>query len=143
MAADSGKINLAWELPHPPAKVWRALTEPQLLGQWLMKTDMPEERGKAFSFRADPMPHWDGIIHSEILELKPQEQLRYTWKGGPGTSPLDTVVTWTLVPTEGGTRLELEHSGFKPEHGHAYGGARQGWERNVGKGMTAVLAAIH
>jgi uncharacterized protein YndB with AHSA1/START domain len=139
MPADAGKINLAWNLPHPPAKVWRALTDPALVAQWLMKTDMPVEPGKAFSFRTDPMPHWDGIIHSEILELEPQKRLRYTWKGGPGASALDTVVTWTLEAQDGGTRLQLEHSGFTPEHGQAYGGAKFGWERNVGQRMTEIL----
>jgi uncharacterized protein YndB with AHSA1/START domain len=142
MPDDGLKINLAWELPHAPAKVWRALTEPGLVAQWLMKTDMPAETGKAFTFRAEPMPYWDGIVHSEILELEPQRRLRYTWKGGPGTSPLDTVVTWTLVPSAGGTRLEMEHSGFKPGSGPAFAGAKLGWERNVGKGMSAVLAAL-
>ena len=138
----AGKINLAWDLPHPPAKVWRALTEPALVAQWLMKTDMPAEAGKAFTFRSDPMPWWDGIVHSEILELEPQKRLRYTWKGGPATSVLDTVVTWSLIPVPGGTRLELEHSGFKPEHGQASAGAGQGWKRNVGDRMNGVLQSL-
>jgi uncharacterized protein YndB with AHSA1/START domain len=135
-------ISLSWELPHPPAKVWRALTDPQLVAQWLMKTDMPAEQGKAFTFRAEPMPYWDGIVHSEILELEPLKRLRYSWKGGPGALALDTVVTWTLVPVAGGTRLELEHGGFGRDQGQAFGGAKAGWERNVGKGMAALLAAM-
>jgi uncharacterized protein YndB with AHSA1/START domain len=139
----AGTINLSWDLPHAPAKVWRALTEPALVAQWLMRTDMPAEKGKAFSFRLDPTPYWDGIIHSEILELEPQRRLRYAWKGGPGSSPLDTTVTWTLVPVAGGTRLELEHSGFKPVHGQAFGGAKLGWERNVGHGMAGLLKALN
>ncbi|HTA17321.1 MAG TPA: SRPBCC domain-containing protein, partial [bacterium] len=129
--------------PHPPAKVWRALTEPKLVAQWLMDNDMPAVTGKAFTFRTEPMPFWDGIVHSEILELEPQKRLRYTWKGGPGKSPLDTVVTWTLIPVAGGTRLELEHSGFKTGQGQAFGGARQGWDRNVDRRMAAVLAALN
>jgi uncharacterized protein YndB with AHSA1/START domain len=139
MTNEAGKINLAWDLPHEPAKVWRALTDPALMAQWLMKTDMPAEAGKAFTFRAEPMPNWDGIVHSEILELEPQRRLRYTWKGGPAAIQLDTVVTWSLVPVAGGTRLELEHSGFKATTGPAYGGAKYGWERNVGERMTALL----
>jgi uncharacterized protein YndB with AHSA1/START domain len=142
MAESAGKIDLAWELPHAPAKVWRALTDPALVAQWLMKTDMPAEPGKAFTFQAEPMPFWDGIVHSEILELEPQKRLRYTWKGGPGASPLDTVVTWTLVPVAGGTRLQLEHSGFKEGQGQASGGAKFGWERNVSERMAAVLKVL-
>jgi uncharacterized protein YndB with AHSA1/START domain len=142
MPGNAGCINLAWDLPHPPAKVWRALTDPALVARWLMETDMPAERGKAFTFNAGPMPYWDGIVHSEILELEPQKRLRYTWKGGPGALVLDTVVTWSLTPMAGGTRLELEHSGFAPGQGQAFGGAKAGWEGNVGGRMAAVLAAL-
>ena len=137
-----GKINLAWDLPHAPAKVWRALTDPALVAQWLLKTDMPAEPGQAFTFRTDPMPHWDGIVNSQILELEPQKRLRYTWNVGSGPAGLDTVVTWTLVPRDGGTRLELEHSGFKPENGQAFGGAKLGWERNVGQRLTETLKTL-
>lgn len=135
-------ILLSWELPHPPAKVWRALTEPGLVAQWLMETDMPSTTGKAFTFRAQPSPWWDGIVHSEILELEPQRRLRYTWKGGPAASTLDTVVTWTLVPVAGGTRLELEHSGFRPDAAQAFAGAGVGWKRNVGERMALALKAL-
>jgi uncharacterized protein YndB with AHSA1/START domain len=143
MPEDAGKINLSWDLPHAPAKVWRVLTEPALVAQWLMKTDMPAQAGKAFTFQAEPMPYWDGIVHSEILELEPQKRLRYSWKGGPGSSALDTVVTWSLTPLQGGTRLELEHSGFRPEHGQARGGAKFGWQRNVGERLAAALNALN
>jgi uncharacterized protein YndB with AHSA1/START domain len=142
MQMNSEKINLSWDLPHAPAKVWRALTDPSLIARWLMKTDMSPEPGKAFTFRTEPMPFWDGIIYSEILELEPQRRLRYTWKGGPAATQLDTVVTWSLVPVAGGTRLELEHSGFKAEDGHAYGGAKYGWERNVGERLQALLEGL-
>jgi uncharacterized protein YndB with AHSA1/START domain len=143
MPENAGTINLSWDLPHAPDKVWRALTDPGLVAQWLMSTDMPAETGKAFSFRAEPSPWWDGIIHSEILELEPQKRLRYSWKGGPGTSVLDTVVTWSLVPLADGTRLELEHSGFNPAHGQAFGGAALGWKRNVGERLSVVLKALN
>jgi uncharacterized protein YndB with AHSA1/START domain len=142
MPESAEKLNLSWDLPHAPAKVWRALTDPALVAQWLLETDMPAVSGKAFTFRAPPMPQWDGIVHSEILELEPQKRLRYTWKGGPGSAPLDTVVTWTLVPVAGGTRLELEHSGFKAEQGHAWGGAKFGWERNVGERLPGILKSL-
>ena len=133
-------FSKSWDLPHPPAKVWRALTEPALVAQWLLKTDMPAEPGKAFTFRTDPMPYWDGVVHSEILELEPLKRLRYAWKTSAG---LDTVVTWTLVPADGGTRLELEHSGFKAENAQAFGGAKMGWERNVGERMALLLMNLH
>jgi uncharacterized protein YndB with AHSA1/START domain len=142
MPEGAKKIHLSWELPHPPAKVWRALTEPGLVAQWLMANDMPAETGKAFTFRTEPMPFWDGIVHSEILELEPQKRLRYTWKGGPAATMLDTVVTWSLIPVAGGTRLELEHSGFRPEAAQAFAGAGYGWKKNVGERMAKVLESL-
>jgi uncharacterized protein YndB with AHSA1/START domain len=142
MTEDAGAIRLCWDLPHPPAKVWRALTEPALVAQWLMSTDLPAEPGKPFTFRGEPNAWWDGIIHSQILALEPQRRLRYSWKGGPAASVLDTVVTWTLTPQGGGTRLELEHSGFRPEAAQAFAGAGLGWQRNVGGRMAAALNAL-
>lgn len=136
-------IQLSWDLPHAPAKVWRALTDPKLVAQWLMETDMPPATGKAFSFRLEPTPYWDGIVHSEILELEPLKRLRYTWNSKAAHANFDSVVTWTLHPTEGGTRLELEHSGFKADNGQAYGGAKLGWERNVGVRMSALLKTFN
>ena len=136
-------ISLAWDLPHPPAKVWRALTEPELLAQWLMANDMRPAVGHSFTFKEEPTPWWDGIVHCEVLELEPQRRICYSWRSGSGASRLDTVVTWTLTPTpSGGTRLALEHSGFVPSNAFAFDGAKKGWERMVGEGLGPVLARI-
>ena len=142
MTAKAGaqSIHLEYDLPHAPAKVWRALTDPKLVERWLMKTDLKAEKGHAFQFRAEPMPQWDGVVDCEVLEVEPQRRLKYTWKSHAPAN-LDTVVTWTLEPTAaGGTRLSLEHSGFLPSSPWAYKGAQQGWERNVKERLAAVLA---
>ncbi len=97
--AETRSIVQSYDLPHPPAKVWRALTEPQLVDEWLMCNDMQPTVGKSFTFCAEPTEWWDGIVHCEILEVEPPKRLSYTWRSGPETSPLDTVVTWTLTPT--------------------------------------------
>ena len=82
-------------------------------------------------------------MNCEVLEIDPHKRLRYSWRSGPESSPLDTVVTWTLTPTSsGGTRLSLEHSGFVPSNAFAFDGARKGWERKVGQGLTEVLAGL-
>jgi uncharacterized protein YndB with AHSA1/START domain len=139
--ADTQSISLEYDLPHPPAKVWRALTEPELLAQWLMANDMRPTVGHSFTFKAEPTPWWDGIVHCEVLEIEPHKRLRYTWRSGPESSPLDTVVTWTLTPTaSGGTRLALEHSGFLSTNAFAFDGASKGWQRMLGEGLTDVLA---
>ena len=103
--------------PHPPQKVWKALTEPELLSQWFMKNDFKAEVGHHFNFRDKPRPGvaWDGIVYSEVLEVVPDKKLVYTWKGGPkpGVITLDTVLTWTLTPKDNGTLVRLEHRGYK------------------------------
>lgn len=134
--AATQSISLEYDLPHPPAKVWRALTEPELLAAWLMANDMRLTVGHSFTFTQQPTPWWDGIVHCEVLEIDLHKRLRYTWR----SSGLDTVVTWTLTATpSGGTRLALEQSGFQPANTQAFDGARKGWERMVGD-LRKVLA---
>ncbi len=133
-------FSAQYDLPHPPAKVWRALTEPGLLARWLMPNDLRPAVGETFTFKSDPTPWWDGIVRCEVLEINPQKRIRYSWRSASGPSALDTVVTWTLAPTpSGGTLLGLEHSGFRPADSQAFGGMTKGWPRLVGK-LRVVLA---
>jgi uncharacterized protein YndB with AHSA1/START domain len=141
--AETQSISLEYDLPHPPAKVWRALTEPELLAKWIMANDMRPLVGHSFTFKAQPTPWWDGIVHCEVLEIDLHKRLRYSWRSGPESSPLDTVVTWTLTPTpSGGTRLALEHSGFLPANKFAFDGAGKGWRHMVGERLAEVLAGV-
>lgn len=114
-------------LPHPPEKVWRALTEVPLLDQWLLESDFKPVVGHTFNFRNPPMPQWDGLVHGEVLTVEPPQRLAYRW----AALGLDSVVTWTLTPTEGGTHLRMEQAGFAPEHGQAYAGAKAGWNHRL------------
>jgi uncharacterized protein YndB with AHSA1/START domain len=141
--APSQSISREYELPFPPAKVWRALIEPELLARWLMNTELRPAVGQSFTFTLEPTPWWDGIVHCEVLELEREKRLSYTWRSGPESSPLDTVVTWTLAPTSaGGTWLALEHSGFVPGNQFAFDGAAKGWQRMVGRQLREVLATV-
>jgi uncharacterized protein YndB with AHSA1/START domain len=140
---ETQSVSLEYDLPYRPEKVWRALTEPELLAQWLMANDMLPAVGHRFTFKQEPTRWWDGIVQCEVLELEQHRRIRYTWRSGPESSPLDTVVTWTLTPTpSGGTRLALEHSGFTPANKFAFDGAGKGWERMVQEGLRAVLARM-
>ncbi len=121
-------------MAHPPEKVWRALTEIPLLDQWLLKSDFQPVVGHVFSFRNDPMPQWDGRVHGEVLAVEPPKTLRYRWEA----LGLKSVVTWSLTPTEGGTLLRMEQTGFGPENGQAYAGAQFGWTRMLDT-LTALL----
>lgn len=112
-------------LPHPPQKVWRALTEGAILEDWLMANDFQPVVGHRFQFRAAPQPHWDGIVHGEVLVVEPPERLVYRWE----SAGLRTEVTWTLAAAEGGARLRMEQSGFGPDDMRNEQGAIYGWQR--------------
>jgi uncharacterized protein YndB with AHSA1/START domain len=115
-------------MPHPQEKVWRALSEGQLIEQWLMKNDFQPVVGHRFQFRAVPAPpNWNGIIDCEVLVVDPISRLSYGW----GTLGLQSVVAWTLTATEGGTRVRMEQSGFPSEEGRNYKGARYGWNNFI------------
>src|SRR3954451_20297200 len=138
--AETQSISMEYDLPHPPAKVWRALTEPDLLAKWIMANDMRPAVGHSFTFRAEPTPWWDGIVNSEVLEVEPHKRLRYSWRSGP---ELDTEVTFTLTPTpSGGTRLALEQSGFLPANAFAFDGANKGWRHMIDERLSEVLAQL-
>jgi uncharacterized protein YndB with AHSA1/START domain len=116
------------EVPHPPEKIWRALTEGPLIEEWLMANDFKPVVGHRFSFRARPMPNWNGVIECEVLVVEPNSRLSYSW----GTLGIGTAVTWTLTPTEGGTHIHMEQSGFGPDQDANYKGARYGWNKFIG-----------
>ena len=123
-------ISFEFDLQHPPEKVWRALTDPTLLAEWLLPViDLKLEPGAAFTFKTQAYPGWDGIVNCRLLEMETHRKLSYAWSV-PG---LDTVVTFTLTPTASGTRLSLVQSGFKPDQKQAFGGARYGWKLMGGK----------
>jgi len=137
---DAKSICVDYDLPHPPSKVWRALTEADLLSGWLMVNDIRPVVGHAFTFKAQPMPGWDGVVHCQVLEVVPHSRLSYSWQGGAETSRLDSVVTWTLTPTPaGGTRLSLEHSGFLPVNAFAFEAMNMGWLGRWGERVKEVL----
>ena len=106
-----------WFFEHKPEVVWKYLTDPELLAQWLMENDFKPEIGHQFMFHTKPKIKigFDGKIYCEVLELVPLKKLSYSWKGGPHKDKisLDSVVVWTLNEKENGTELLLEHKGFK------------------------------
>lgn len=116
------------EFTHPPAKVWRALTEQPLLAQWLLNNDFEPVVGRKFQLRAEPVPNWNGVIDCEVLIVEPLKQLSYSW----GSLGLGTVVLFTLTATEGGTHLRMEQSGFGPDQKANYQGAKYGWQKFFG-----------
>ncbi len=96
-------------LPHPPEKIWKALTETDALSSWLMVTDFKAEVGQPFNFKYKDTVAATG----EVLEIVAPKKLVYSWK--QVGIPTQTTVTWLLEATEGGTILRLEHDGFEDQ----------------------------
>jgi uncharacterized protein YndB with AHSA1/START domain len=129
-AAQTESISFEFDLRHPPAKIWRALTDPTLLSEWMLPVIGFElEPGAAFTFQAPPKPGWDGSVSCRFLEIEAQRKLSLSWVVGD----IDTVVTFTLTPTSSGTRLSLVQTGFRPDQKQNAGGARYGWRMMGGK----------
>jgi uncharacterized protein YndB with AHSA1/START domain len=130
--------------PHPRAKVWRALTEPDLIRKWLMNPEgFAPVVGNEFVLRVDgPHPGWRGFVECKVLAVEPQRLLRYAWVGDPRSAPM--TVTFTLSDTGAGTRLVLDHDGFE-----GFGGwvlARMmmgpGWGKMLAQKIPAVLSSL-
>ncbi len=125
------------ELPYPPEKIWRALTQPHLIEEWLMKNDFNPVVGHRFNLRRTPKPDVNIVVDCQVLVVEPNRTLSYTWSA----FDLQSVVTFTLTPTSTGTHLRMEQSGFRPDQKLAYGGARGGWQ-NFLANLEQVLARI-
>ena len=131
-------ISFEFDLHHLPEKVWRAITDPVLLTEWLLPVvELKLDPRAAFTFKTQPYPGWAGTVNCRMLEIEAHRTLRYTW----AVPFLDTVVTFTLTPTASGTRLSLVQSGFKPNQKRESGGARYGWKMMGGK-LVDLLARI-
>jgi len=119
-ATETLSVVVEREIAFPAEKIWRALTQPHLIEEWLLKNDFKPEVGHGFNLHAN----W-GVLDCRVLVVQPNTTLSYTWNG----LGLESVVTWTLTPTSTGTRLRMEQTGFLPEQQQAYQGARFGWPR--------------
>jgi uncharacterized protein YndB with AHSA1/START domain len=125
------------ELPHSPEKIWRALTQPHLMAEWLMKNDFAPVVGHRFNLSGE----WGGVLDCEVLAIEPNRMLSYTWDftNADAAYNLKSVVTFTLTPSGAGTRLRMEQSGFRQDQRQAFGGANAGWRQYFGK-LEQVLA---
>ncbi|HWZ90801.1 MAG TPA: SRPBCC domain-containing protein [Polyangiaceae bacterium] len=105
-------IQIVRDYPHPPRKVWRALTEPELIARWGMRPEgFSTAVGTRFKFFGTPNRAWRGFIECELLEAREPTLLRYSWIDKDQGKP--TIVSWALEPHAGGTRLRFQHTGFR------------------------------
>ena len=138
-ASETRSVVIEREIPHPPEKIWRALTQPHLIAEWLMRNDFNPVVGHRFNLRGD----WGGVLDCEVLAVEPNRTLSYTWNHAHADAAynLKSVVTFTLTPTQSGTHLRMEQSGFRPDQQQAYQGAQYGWQRFFAN-LDQVLARI-
>ncbi|THV12383.1 SRPBCC family protein [Rhizobium rhizophilum] len=125
------------EFAHTPEKVWRALTQPHLISEWLMKNDFAPVVGHSFNLQGE----WGGVLDCEVLVVEQLKTLSYSWnlKHDDPAFDLRSVVTFSISPTATGTLLRMEQSGFRPDQRQAFGGARAGWPQFLTK-LEQVLA---
>ena len=136
-------IRIVREYPHPPTKVWRALTEPALMALWMMRPEgFSPVVGTRFKLVAKPQPGWRGFVECEVLDAREPSLLRYSWVGEENGKPMH--VTYTLEPYSGGTRLTFEHTGFTGVGGFILAKLMMGpgWKKMLGKGIPAVLGDL-
>jgi uncharacterized protein YndB with AHSA1/START domain len=119
-ATETRSVIVEREIPHPPEKIWRALTQPHLIEEWLMKNDFKPVMDHKFNLSAD----W-GAVDCQVTAVEPNKTLAYTW----AAYGLESVVTWTLTPTHTGTLLRMEQLGFRQDQERAYQGAKFGWQK--------------
>lgn len=130
-SAETRSVVIEREIAHPPEKLWRALTQPHLMEEWLMKNDFKPDVGHRFKLRGE----WGGVLDCEVLTIEPHKSLSYTWDYShedPAYN-LKSVVTFTLTRTASGTHLRVEQEGFRPEQKQAFSGAHAGWKQFLDK----------
>jgi uncharacterized protein YndB with AHSA1/START domain len=132
-AAETLSVVVEREVAYPPEKIWRALTEPHLIEEWLMKNDFKPVADHRFNLRGD----W-ATVDCQVRAIEPNKMLSYTWDA----LGLKSIVTWTLTPTSAGTHLRMEQSGFRQDQQQAYQGAKYGWQRFFAT-LEQVLARIN
>jgi uncharacterized protein YndB with AHSA1/START domain len=142
-AVSTRSIVVERVMPHPPEKIWRALTQAPLIEAWLMQNDFQPVVGHRFHFRAAPILGWNGVTDCEVLEIIPLERLVYSWNASGEQAPdgLKTIVTWTLAPGGNGTHVRMEQSGFRPQDEAGYRGMGGGWPRILGRLEEAAARA--
>ncbi|KQY82057.1 MULTISPECIES: SRPBCC domain-containing protein [unclassified Brevundimonas] len=138
-ATETRSVVIERDIPFPPGKLWRALTQPHLIEEWLMKNDFRPVVGHSFRLSGD----WGGVLDCEVLTVEPERTLSYTWDyahDDPAYA-MKSVVTFTLTPTDAGTHLRVEQAGFRPDQKQAFGGANAGWRQFLAKLEQVVARA--
>jgi uncharacterized protein YndB with AHSA1/START domain len=138
-SVETRSVVVERDFPHPAKKIWRALTQPHLIEEWLMKNNFKPAVGHHFNLRGE----WGGVLDCEVLAVEPNKTLSYTWNFAHDDAAfnLRSVVTFTLTPTRTGTHLRMEQVGFRTDQKQAFGGAKTGWQQFFAKLEQVVARA--
>ena len=134
------EIRVVRDYSHPPEKVWRALTDPDLLALWSMRPEgFSLEIGARFRFYGKANSQWRGYVDCQMLEVRAPSRLRYSWIGDDSGKEL--IVTYTLDPIPSGTRLTVVHSGYTGARGFLLAKLimTPGWKKMLDGDFRAVL----
>lgn len=133
-------IRKSIQIDAPPERVWPHLTEPDRIAGWLMPNTFRAEVGAEFTMRCPPVEGSSGVVECTVEELVPARRLAYTWR--IDVPAVETRVVIELIPEGGGTRVELEHSGWaalddsdrpvRDRHEH-------GWDHLLAHGLRAAV----
>jgi len=103
---------------YPMEKVWRALTDSEIIALWFMKNDLKPDFGHKFTLRARPIERWDGEFQCQVLDVEENQKISYAWKGGAAELKgfghyINTIAIWTMAPNpDGSIKVTLTHEGF-------------------------------
>ena len=120
-ATETLSVVVEREMPFPPEKIWRALTQPHLIEEWLMKNDFKPVVDHRFNLqrglgRLSTVRSWQSSRTRRCLT--------------PGRPMVSRVSSLGLSPRRStGTHLRMEQSGFRPDQQQAYQGAKGGWQQ--------------
>jgi uncharacterized protein YndB with AHSA1/START domain len=131
------EVILEMIYPYPLEHVWRALTERHVLAEWLLPNDFEPHLGHRFHFVRPGPGEGKELIECEVVDLKPPFRLAYTWHASSERAA--SLVTWTLAPVPGGTRLRLAHT--RADEAAAHGSDAAAWEHRLAA-LRAVLEVM-
>ncbi len=136
------EIDLTRTYPHPRSKVWRAITEPALMQQWLMRPEgFTLNVGTRFKLVAKPQPGWRGYVDCEVLEVVHERRLRFSWVGDEHRAPM--MVTFSLDDAGAHTTFRLQHAAFEGLSGWFLAKLMMGpgWKKMLAQRLPAALDA--
>jgi uncharacterized protein YndB with AHSA1/START domain len=138
------EVRLDIVYPHPPERIWKALTDRKALEKWLMPNDFLPCLGHRFHFIKEGNGTEEGpgkrkreVVECEVIELDAPRRLAYTWRSDPETPP--ELVSWTLEPVEAGTRLRLEHIALEDAAAPFTAHLDPQWKKRVQSRLAAYL----